>query len=64
MSRRQKAEIVRLALLLHAGIFALGIVGYIVLTVANHDGNAVLTAALGYAGGAAAQKAATEALKA
>lgn len=37
---------------LHVMAFAIGIICYTVLTVLGHDGNPVLTATMGYIGGA------------
>lgn len=41
--------------LVHAGIVALGIVAYVILTAVGKDGNPVLAAALAWGSGAAAQ---------
>ncbi len=43
--------------ILHSVIVIVGIVAYAVLSATGHDGNAVLTAVLGYAGGAGVSKA-------
>lgn len=47
----------QLTAILHAGVIGVGIVGYVVLTATGHDGNAVLAAALAWAGGAGVEKA-------
>jgi hypothetical protein len=44
-------------LTIHGLVALAGIAAYVIVTVAGHDGNAVLVAALAYGGGAAAQKA-------
>lgn len=43
--------------ILHSLLVIVGIVAYVILTSTGHDGNAVLTAVLGYAGGAGVSKA-------
>jgi len=41
---------------LHMAAVVVGLICYTVLTALGHDGNAVLTAALGYGGGAIAER--------
>ena len=46
-----------LTTVVHAGIVAIGIAGYVILTATGHDGNPVLTAALAWGGAAATEHA-------
>lgn len=43
--------------ILHSLLLVVGVAAYVILTALGHDGNAVLTAVLGYAGGAGVAKA-------
>ena len=42
--------------ILHSVLIVVGVTAYVILTALGHDGNAVLTAVLGYAGGAGVSK--------
>lgn len=48
------------ATILHSAVLIVGIIAYVVLTALGHDGNTVLSATLGYAGGAGVSKVASD----